>query len=292
MPGQFNSFKNMGTSPSGAFYFGGMDNSKGMSKPVYFQQYGPGFYPIMSPWDTSHNQKFPKPQTTKNQNQSPKVDAMDGVFQTPTSKGAFNYKNLEANPKHNNETGSFGASPHDISTTKAVFEQHTKFGNQKEKGFEVPTPNRQMNKEMVNPYQYFANSPAYGYTPYQNAFIQHYGNTPTGGSFGASPVTWVFNVPSPHTGMANTMTPFNQGQENEQKSNQQKHSPKFNSVSESNRQPWNIQQTGQDSARAFNANMTSAFNKMAGMVPNYSPSPAHAFSFSWVSGKLGALNII
>ena len=205
------------------------------------------------------------------------------MFQTPTSRGVFNPRFADNNERKN-ETGSFGASPKDISTTKAVFNQQTHF--EKGKDFEGETPQRAFNRDLQTPSNnYFGNSPAYIYANYQNAFGPNYGNTPTGGSFGASPAAWIFNMPSPYTGFANNyLSPFNQGQQFEPKETNQKQSPKFNSITETNRQPINQYSSGQDSARAFNASLASAFNKLQG-IPNYAPSPANAYSFSWVSGK-------
>jgi len=134
-----------------------------------------------------------------------------------------------------------------------------------------------MNKDLQTPSgAYFASSPAYVYTNYQNAFVTNYGNTPTGGSFGASPAAWFFNMPSPNTGMANNyLSPFTK-QQFEQKEVNQEQSPKFNSISDHHHLPTNPYGNGQDSSRVFNPSLVSAFNKLQ----NYAPSPANAFSFS------------
>lgn len=275
---QPNPFKNSGASPSGAFYFSGMDSNKA-TKGGYYGQFAGGMYPpMMSPYGATPGQKYPR-KDMKDPGQSPRVDSMGGVFQTPTSKGVVNQR-LGDMSGRKDETGSFGASPRDISTTKAVFDHQTKFGNLRDGGYDMMTPNRYMGKDFPTPANYFVSSPAYGQNGFQNVFVQNYGNTPTGGSFGASPAAWVFNMPSPHTGMANAMTPFNQGQDFTQKDGQQEHSPKFNSVSESSKQPGNMKQSGQDSSRALNQNLNNVFTKNNQMTPNYAPSPAHAFSFS------------
>jgi len=50
---------------------------------------------------------------------SPKVNTVLGVFQTPTSRGVFNHRFGDMQDRKDG-TGSFGASPRDISTTRAV----------------------------------------------------------------------------------------------------------------------------------------------------------------------------
>lgn len=133
---------------------------------------------------------------------------------------------------------------------------------------------------------FYASSP-YGYPNIQNAFVPQYGNTPTGGSFGASPAAWFFNIPSPNTGTAannnNYQSPFAQMPTfAENKGIEQ--SPKFNSVTD-----WKTNlvhnPSGMDSTRQYNASMNPNFNKMQHNNQNYVMSPANAFSFSCKSGK-------
>ena len=210
---------------------------------------------------------------------SPKVEMMNNSFETPTSKGVFNHAFIDINQNKKNDPGSFGVSPRDISTTRAVFNQQTKFNEQKRE-YEVPTPQRNMNKEVMTPSGYAYSSSPYGYpNNYQNAFV-NYGNTPTGGSFGASPAAWQFNMTSPNaTAFQNYGTsPFTQFVGREAKADQAS-SPKFNSVSAGQKQN-HFPPSGQDSSRQYNNQLASAFNKFNNVIPNYAQSPANAFSFS------------
>jgi hypothetical protein len=183
---------------------------------AYYNPYGKMPGQILSPSGAASSHKVGKGDKKMNE-ASPKMDMINNVFETPTSKGVFNHKFVDISNKKD-EVGSFGASPRDISTTKAVFNQQTKFAEGK-KEYEIPTPQRNMGRDMMTPSAgfYFANSP-YGYVNYQNAFVG-FSNTPTGGSFGASPAAWQFNMPSPHTGNMQqmNMSPFNPNLIKEQK---------------------------------------------------------------------------
>jgi hypothetical protein len=173
-------------------------------------------------------------QYNRGTNRARDLPSSPGMFQTPTSKGVYNQRFGDMSCKKD-ETGSFGVSPKDISTTKAVFNQQTKFN----KEYDILTPSQQNMKPMMNS-NFFANSPACGMVNPQNPFGINYGNTPTGGSFGASPSAgWFFNMTSPRTGTAQAqpqpqpqtfVSPFTnvQMQESQNKETDQEQSPKFN----------------------------------------------------------------
>lgn len=271
-------------SPMGGYFASGMDSGTEASRQIaYFQQYGRMPYPMHSPSGANSYKRVIK-SDKKEIEQSPKVELMNNIFQTPTSRGLLNQRFGDTS-KNKDDAGSFGASPIDISTTKAVFNQQTKFQNLN-KEYEIPIAQKQGNKDVMTPSgNYFSASPYVFTNNYQSSFVPNYGNTPTGGSFGASPVCY-FNMPSPHTGMAvNNMTPFNQASAFEQRdgSSYGHSSPKFNSIPEHLKMPQNIM-SGQDSARQYNANFSGGFNKMNNMNQNYASSPANAFSFSCKSG--------
>lgn len=276
-PPSMNVFKTGAPSPMGGYFMSGMDSGTEAARLAYFNQVSRNPYPMMSPSGAASTKRAAK-HFKREVDQSPGAEMMQNVFQTPTSRGMFMHRFGDMSAKKD-ETGSFGASPKDISTTKAVFNQQTKFANLK-KEYEIPTPQRGMNREAPTPTQHYFGTSPYGFVNYQNAFISNYGNTPTGGSFGASPAAWHFNMPSPHTGQAtNHISPFNQSIAFEAKEAVQEPSPKFNTISESNRQPPGFN-NGQDSVRQYNAQLASAFNKMNAVPPNYAVSPVNAFSFS------------
>ena len=190
------------------------------------------------------------------------------MFQTPTSKGIYNQKFGDMSVKRD-ETGSFGASPKDISTTKAVIYQQSKMPN---KEYELLTPSQQNLRPMHNN-NFFSNSPAYGLNNPYNPFCGNYANTPTGGSFSASPGgNWIFNIQnaaSPHTGTAQQQQfinmQINEFQQNKNNETNQDQSPKFNSISDNtNKNYMNIKKS---------------------MNHNYPMSDVNAFSFSWKSGR-------
>lgn len=271
-----NVFKTGAPSPMGGYFMSGMDSGTEAARIAYFNQVSRHPYPMMSPSGAASTKRAGK-HFKREMDQSPSVEMMNHIFQTPTSRG-FMQRFGDMSAKKD-ETGSFGASPKDISTTKAVFNQQTKFGHIK-KEYEVPTPQRGMNRDSSTPSQPYFTTYPYGFVNYQNAYMSNYGNTPTGGSFGASPAGWNLNMPSPHTGLANNyISPFNQSIAFEAKEVAQEPSPKFNTISESHRQPPGFN-SGQDSVRQYNAQFTSAFNKTNTAAQNYAVSPVNAFSFS------------
>ena len=217
-------FKTNMASPSAVMYFNNMD--PGTGKAAIISQYPRGgMYPMMSPsaFTPSRNQYN---QYNRGTGRARDLPSSPGMFQTPTSKGYMSAKK--------DETGSFGVSPKDISTTKAVFNQQTNI----HKEYEVLTPTQQQHLKPMMVSNFFASSPAYGNSMNHNPFGVNYGNTPTGGSFGASPAHgWFFNNASPNTGTAqNLVSPFTNVQMQEVQQNdqgQQEHSPKFNSIPDS-----------------------------------------------------------
>ena len=268
-----NVFKTGMPSPMGAFFGNGMDSGRDASRNAYFQQqmYARGGYPMMSPSAAITSARGAKFQRREVE-QSPRVEMMPNVFQTPTSRAMMNQR-LGDMSGRKDETGSFGASPKDISTTKAVFNQQTKFNQPRDRP-DVPGMQKQ-GSDIITPSgnMFFSNSP-YGQVAanYQNAFVSNYQNTPTGGSFGASPAAWYFNMPSPHTGAAaNQMTPFNQHAafaEQKEGSVKSHHSPKFNTQ-----------------VNHVAPHMAQRMVKQASNQQNYAMSPVNAFSFSMKSGK-------
>ena len=263
-----NVFKTGIPSPMNAFYPSGMDSGTEAGRQIFFYQ-NPQRNPI---------QMFSPSGGISNRAR--------GAFQTPTSKGFINNRPGDMSTKRE-DAGSFGGTPKDISTTKAVFNQQTKFANP---GKDDNSNNfRQVGREVTTPQNTYFSNASYGMVNYQPAAIMvpHvYGNTPTGGSFGASPANWGFNMPSPNTGMATiNMTPFNRAAALAQGegSVQDHHSPKFNSVPDSNKFPQNAMQSPNMQGQ-YQGNNPQSYPNMMKMNPAYAASPANAFSFSCKSG--------
>ena len=268
-----NVFKTGIPSPMGAYYPTGMDSGRDVNKCFYdsYQRIPMQMFSPSGAASTGRGNIFIKREIE----QSPKIEINRGIFQTPSSKGVMQYQPGDMSTKRE-DAGSFGGSPKDISTTKAVFNQQTKFlSNKKE---ETPSNMRQMKGEEMTPTNnYFTGSP-YGMISYQPAYlIPHQENTPTGGNF-PPPASWCFNIPSPHTGnLGRQGIQFNPGMAyvNKEGSVQDNMSPKFNSVSESNKHPIN-QMAAQDSVKQFNNNFVPNFLNSQ----KYGMSPNNAFSFS------------
>jgi len=261
VPSFNNVFKTGVPSPMGALYNSGMDSGTEAQRQFYYPSYPKGMQmPNFNPSGTAMNR-------------------YQGAFQTPTSKGVQNIRMGDMSNK-GEDAGSFGGTPKEISTTKAVFNQQTKFTNQSN---DPQNSARQGGRDISTPSNnYFASSPyGVGMMNYQPTalIMPQYGNTPTGGNFGQSPTAWGFNIPSPHTGIAGIqMSPFNQATafaQPREGSVQDHQSPKFNSVSENSRMGQNIR--GQEMNRQF---FSTIPQNMIKPPANFAMSPANAFSFS------------
>ena len=274
-----NVFKTGIPSPMGAYFPTGIDSGRDLNSAFYYpyQRVPMSMFSPSGAASNSRGNLF----TKRGIDQSPRIEISKGIFQTPISKTVAQQPGDMSTKRE--DSGSFGGSPKDISTTKAVFNQQTKFSRNKCE--ETPSNMRQVKGEVITPTNnYFTGSP-YGMVSYQPAFfIPQMGNTPTGWNF-PPPPSWCFNIPSPHTGNAGGQGPqFNSGMTfvNKEGSVQDNMSPKFNSVSESNKHPI----TGQDSTRQFSNNLAPNFLNMQNIPQNYAMSPNNAFSFSCKSGKL------
>lgn len=115
-----NVFKTGTPSPMGSFYPSGMDSgTEAQRNAFYFPYSRAGAYPMFSPSGAASYRQGGG--TRKDIEQSPRVDMIPGVFATPTSKGQPPFHHGDMSGR--GDPGSFGASPRDISTTKAVFNQ-------------------------------------------------------------------------------------------------------------------------------------------------------------------------
>jgi len=273
-----NVFKTGIPSPMGNYFPSGMDSGTEAARANFYFQYGrPQAYPMFSPSGAASNTRagFGR----KEMDQSPRVDIHPGIFQTPTSRG-INVMNPGEMSGRRADPGSFGCSPRDISTTKAVFNQQSNFSNPKRD--DNSTQMKFGGKDIMTPQgNYFSGSP-YAVPGYQPAFfVPQVGNTPTGGSFGASPAGWSFNIPpSPNTGAHNGISPFNPAMAFTQVEGSSKDhlSPTFNAANDAKRKI--NMMTGQDSARQYNSSMNQNYYNKANPGQNFPVSPANAFSFS------------
>lgn len=260
----------------GNFYPSGMDSGTDAARAnFYFPNGKYPSYPMFSPNGAASVKRGDF--SRKEVEQSPRVEIHPGAFQTPTSRGIH--------PNHPGEMsgrradpGSFGCSPRDISTTKAVFNQQNNFINPGKE--ESSSKAKQGGKETMNPPNNFFNAqyPMPGYQ--QNYFMPQAGNTPTGG-FAASPAGWSFNIPrSPNTGVPNIMSPFNVAAAFAQGDGSARDhlSPTFNATSDGKLHPGMM--NGQDSARQYNTNFNQNYFPKNQPAQNFPMSPANAFSFS------------
>lgn len=117
MNAHMNIFKMGAPSPMGGYFVSGMDSGTDAARAAYFNQLRSP-YPMLSPSGAASSKQAGR-FTKRDIEQSPKVDMMPNIFQTPTSRGIMNQRFGDMSARKD-ETGSFGASPRDISTTKAV----------------------------------------------------------------------------------------------------------------------------------------------------------------------------
>jgi hypothetical protein len=164
-----NVFRTSMPSPMEAYISHGIDNeNEKLKQMAYLQQFGRSTYPVQSPSEASSNRILARC-GKKETEQSPKVEIMPNIFQTPTSRGYLT-KDMLKYHLNRDETRSFLPCV-DIAANRAVYNQQ-----------------RQGNKEgMTSPANFFLNSPYALTNNFQHPYRYNNANLQNAGSFGASP---------------------------------------------------------------------------------------------------------